>query len=1088
MSLNINVELSNYINLDNDFIFRSLLKNLKEHLSVDCSYISFIDSKKTLIKIGEGINEKLFDKERTPCNIALKKDKEDCLLSKELSFLDDPFKNFKFYNGLSIKNEKDETVGFLCLLNEEEKVLSKEEKKIFLKTKSEIEKFLLKERENKILKDNNENYLKVNALTKTGFWELDLLTGKTVWSKEVYDIHALSYDIPTDKIMGLSYYPEKDRKILEKYLNELIENGKPFGEEFNFIDEKGVEKKVIATGEAFLKDGKVVKIIGTFQDITQYKELEIKLEREKEEKDLAMSKLKYKSDILDESINEIFIFDCKTLRFSYVNKEALKNIRYSLEEMLTMTPVDIKPEYTMDSFLKAIKPLNKNEVSNITFETEHKRKDGTSYFAHIKLQKGLYEGKDSYIAFIWDISDKKINEQVLKQTNESLDLALNGARLGIWDWYLQDNSVRFDERWMEMLGLDIKTTPMELKTWESRVHPDDIENAYSDIKKYMNGEVNFYENTHRMKHADGHWVYILDRGKFSDWDDNGNPIRFTGTHFDITELKMRELVDNFVLEIKDQYFKMKEDRSEFYNYLLKKIIKFTDSEFGMINRLENEGESNFLRSFAISNISWDDKSAKFYNENFKNGFTFYNLDNLLGQTVKSQKPLIFNKEIEHKKVKFLPSGFPKMTSFLNVPLIASGKVVGIIALANGDYSKKQLNFCNKIFSSVAEILEYDTLQENLEKNKEIMRHQAKLASIGELASGVGHEINNPLLIVKGYSELLLKNIKEDNYCKENFSKKIETIINSSNRIKNIVAGLKVFARKEDIKKEVFNFSEILNDSVNMLYEMYKNDGININLVNTNELYVNGNIGKLQQVIVNLINNAKDSLMNEKEKKIKVELKTFDGFVSLKIKDSGCGISEENLNKIFQPFFTTKEINEGTGIGLSIVHGIVKEHEGEIKVESKLGLGTTFEILLPKRSKNELVVKENVDKPELGNKKTILFVDDEEGIREYMFEVLKDYGYDVELAENGEEGLIKFKEDSKKFDIIISDSKMPKMNGEKFFNEVRKIDNDIEFIISSGCVEELDFTNGDKSLKKPIQVMKPFDFNEVDSLIRKLTNN
>ena len=122
----------------------------------------------------------------------------------------------------------------------------------------------------------------------------------------------------------------------------------------------------------------------------------------------------------------------------------------------------------------------------------------------------------------------KLSQKIIADLNNEpeelvkyLDLALEGANLGIWDWYLIDNSVRFDSRWAAMLGLDYSKIDMELSTWESRVHPDDLEKCYADIKAYMDGETELYENIHRMKHANGHWVYILDRGRFSDWDENG---------------------------------------------------------------------------------------------------------------------------------------------------------------------------------------------------------------------------------------------------------------------------------------------------------------------------------------------------------------------------------------------------------------------------------------------------------------------------------------------------------------------------------------------------------------------------------------
>ena len=126
------------------------------------------------------------------------------------------------------------------------------------------------------------------------------------------------------------------------------------------------------------------------------------------------------------------------------------------------------------------------------------------------------------------------------QLLDRLNLALDGASLGIWDWDLRDNSVQFDHRWCEMIGLDPATTEMHLKTWEARVHPDDLAGAYRDIQAHIEGRTARYENIHRMQHTNGSWVYILDRGRISGRDETGKPIRFTGTHFDVTATERPE--------------------------------------------------------------------------------------------------------------------------------------------------------------------------------------------------------------------------------------------------------------------------------------------------------------------------------------------------------------------------------------------------------------------------------------------------------------------------------------------------------------------------------------------------------------------
>lgn len=139
-------------------------------------------------------------------------------------------------------------------------------------------------------------------------------------------------------------------------------------------------------------------------------------------------------------------------------------------------------------------------------------------------------------------------------TKERLKLVLDSTRLGMWDWNPQTNEVLFDKNWAQMLGVEQSDLSMTLDDWSSRVHPDDMEKCLQDIQAHISGETDFYENLHRMKHADGHWVYILDRGKVVETDAQGNAIRFTGTHADVTPLKQAEFEASLAMKAKERFF------------------------------------------------------------------------------------------------------------------------------------------------------------------------------------------------------------------------------------------------------------------------------------------------------------------------------------------------------------------------------------------------------------------------------------------------------------------------------------------------------------------------------------------------------
>ena len=174
-------------------------------------------------------------------------------------------------------------------------------------------------------------------------------------------------------------------------------------------------------------------------------------------------------------------------------------------------------------------------------------RDGTIWISHTLCVSYGPDGAPQVIEdFLVDVTARRIEA-------ERLSLVLEGTRLGMWDWNPQTNAVVFDARWAELLGYRLEEIPFELESWRSRVHPDDLEPCYADLGAHMRGEVPFYENVHRMRHRDGRWIHILDRGRIMERDAAGNPIRFTGTHTDITAQKEAELQARAALIAKGRF-------------------------------------------------------------------------------------------------------------------------------------------------------------------------------------------------------------------------------------------------------------------------------------------------------------------------------------------------------------------------------------------------------------------------------------------------------------------------------------------------------------------------------------------------------
>ena len=274
-----------------------------------------------------------------------------------------------------------------------------------------------------------------------------------------------------------------------------------------------------------------------------------------------------------------------------------------------------------------------------------------------------------------------------------------------------------------------------------------------------------------------------------------------------------------------------------------------------------------------------------------------------------------------------------------------------------------------------------------------------MASIGELAAGVGHEINNPLTIAIGTMSSLRKMYSDSGLVNEKIEKSFEEHAEAVWRIKTIVGGLKTLAREDSDHVNAVDVKEVVIKTIQFFGGLFEKDGIFIQCdVCDEDVLVPGAIGKTQQVLVNLLQNAKDAIEKRKDKQLKVSLRINHHRVQLRVSDNGTGIPLKSRNKIFEAFYTTKEIGKGTGMGLSISSTIVSEMKGDLILEKTSPMGSTFLVDLPmavtETEKQDVKVRnpeEEWARGEFHLDGKILIVDDEDGVRDYMEMILEDLG-------------------------------------------------------------------------------------------------
>ena len=381
-------------------------------------------------------------------------------------------------------------------------------------------------------------------------------------------------------------------------------------------------------------------------------------------------------------------------------------------------------------------------------------------------------------------------------------------------------------------------------------------------------------------------------------------------------------------------------------------------------------------------------------------------------------------------------GHPPLNAFLGAPIFYNNQFIAMLGLANtpGGYSEEFYANLNPLLDAVGELLNYHKMSEEIEKQRRIAIHQSKLASIGEMAASVGHEINNPLTVIAGQTEMLEAHLSENHVFDENAREKIKKVNRSVERIANIVKGLRTFSRVDDLEFKEVDVTELVTETVDMFKEIYLKEGIDFKVNVISGLRVIGSRGRLQQVLVNLLTNARDAIADKEDKVISIQAQSLEDSILISVQDNGCGISEELKEKVFEPFFTTKDVNKGTGIGLALISSIVKQHNGEIVLESEKGLGAKFVIQLPSSREGFASRPEDrVNTRSSGHRYRgkVLVVDDEEGVKEILQFRLKRMGIDVLTAQNGLEALEILASNANSIELVITDVKMPVLDGMEF---------------------------------------------------------
>jgi signal transduction histidine kinase/CheY-like chemotaxis protein len=384
---------------------------------------------------------------------------------------------------------------------------------------------------------------------------------------------------------------------------------------------------------------------------------------------------------------------------------------------------------------------------------------------------------------------------------------------------------------------------------------------------------------------------------------------------------------------------------------------------------------------------------------------------------------------------------------------------------------------------------FEMIAEDITERRQLedqLRHSQKMEAVGRLAGGIAHDFNNLLTVIKGYSDLMLSEVRQGDPMRN----EVEEIRKAADRAAALTRQLLAFSRRQVLEPRVLDLNSVVNNMDRLVRRLIGDDVEFHSSLDSELRTVKADPGQIEQVIMNLAVNARDAMPTGGRLTVETAMVELDedytrenglahagAFVMLAVTDNGIGMSAETRSQIFEPFFTTKELGKGTGLGLSTVYGIVKQSGGHISCYSELGKGTTFKVYLP------IVGAAKVKSPEIAQQsktvvapklatETVLLVEDEDGVRALVRQVLERDGYRVLEARTGAEALLSADQFAEKIHLLLTDVVLAQMSGREIAKVVMEKRKDAKVLFISGYTEEAIVRHGVLELGTAF-LQKPF---------------
>jgi len=742
-----------------------------------------------------------------------------------------------------------------------------------------------------------------------------------------------------------------------------------------------------------------------------------------------------------------------------VNKKLCEILGYSEEELLAKTLKDI---IHPDDFVKGffyMQLVITGEKDKFYENIRFIRKDDEIVWVKVtaSLSRKADNTPDYFIGILEDITQKRLFENTLKESESRYRIVADYT--SDWEFWLDpdNNFVYISPSCKKITGYEADEFYLKPSLIREIIHPDD--KKIFDEHTCIAYDMSENKITFRIVSKEG-GIKWIDHVCLPIYDEKNKFMGMRGSNRDITDLKRNEELLNsrvFLMEYAashslDDVMKMALDKAE----------ELTASKIGFFHFLEEDQKTLILQMWSTNSLMNMCKAEG------KGMHYPVQKAGVWADCILERQAIIHNNYESLPYKKGIPPGHAPVIREMIMPIFRGEKIVAIIGVGNKDfnYDEKDLNILHDFGNIIWDIIHEKKLEKEKEALENQLRQSQKMEALGTLSGGIAHDFNNILSIIFGNAELSKTMIEPHSPVQ----KYLNTILTAGNRAKDLVQQILTFSKKLDKERKPLEIYLIIKEFVKMLRSSIPTTIEINNEIDPNSGIILSDPTHIHQILMNLCTNAsysmreKGGVLGIKLKPVLIsELDSFENgliispgnYVMLEVSDTGTGIDKKILDKIFEPYFTTKPMGEGTGLGLAVVHGIVKSYGGYISVDTEKDQGTTFKVYFPRFESESIKDETRIKTQTPRGIENILLVDDEVEIVDLTKAILEYLGYNVMDFTCSTLALKAFSKAPNSFDLVITDMTMPEMTGIDLSREMHAIRPDIPVILCTGFSQLVD---------------------------------